>query len=42
MEKKGIEFDPFFCSYVKNISQRIAEGDSNFELFALNFDIWFV
>jgi hypothetical protein len=24
---------------IKNISEIIAEGDSNFELFALNFDI---
>ncbi len=32
--KKGIDFDPFFCLYEK----RIAVGDSNFELFALNFD----
>jgi hypothetical protein len=33
--KKGIDFDPFFCLYEK----RIVAGDSNFELFALNFDI---
>ncbi len=36
--KKGIDFDPFFCLYEKSI----AAGDSNFELFALNFDSWFV
>jgi hypothetical protein len=41
-QKKGSNSIPFFVHMWKIISKRIAAGDSNFELFALNFDIWFV